>query len=100
MAAEPPAETGPVTPEEQKKREERTHTRERAQAMRKYDQQFSDAAIAKLQGMGVKLIPLEVPKISYGAMRSLLLAEAAAAMRRATARLNATGGVHTTSTGH
>src|SRR5438270_2613772 len=77
--AEPPAETGPVTPEEQKKREERTHTRERAQAMRKYDQQFSDAAIAKLQGMGVKLIPLELPKISYGAMRSLLLAEAAAA---------------------
>lgn len=77
--AEPPAETGPVTPEEQKKREERVRTRERAQTMRKYDQQFNDAAIAKLQGMGVKLIPLEVPKIPYGAMRSLLLAEAAAA---------------------
>src|SRR5205807_9005445 len=71
--AEPPAETGPVTPEEQKKREERAHTRERAQAMRKYDQQFSEAAIAKLQGMSVKLIPLELPKIPYGAMRSLLL---------------------------
>jgi len=77
--AEPPAETGPVTPEDQKKREERARARERTQAMRKYDQQFNDAAIAKLQGMGVKLIPVEVPKIPYGPMRSLLLAEAAAA---------------------
>src|SRR6184192_4278322 len=77
--AEPPAETGPVTPEEEKKREERARTRERSQAMRKYDQQFTEAAIAKLQGMGVKLIPVELPKIPYGAMRSLLLAEAAAA---------------------
>jgi len=77
--AEPPAETGPVTPEEQKKREERARARERVQAMRKYDQQFTDAAIARLQGMEVKLVPVEVPKIPYGAMRSLLLAEAAAA---------------------
>src|SRR5690348_11932559 len=64
--AEPSAETGPVTPEEQKKREERNRARERALAMRKYDQQFNDATIAKLQAMGVKMTPLELPKTPYG----------------------------------
>ena len=76
---EPPAEAAPTSPEEQKKRDERNRARERGLAMRKYDQQFNDATIAKLQEMGVKMTPLELPKTPYGAMRSLLLAEAAAA---------------------
>jgi Asp-tRNA(Asn)/Glu-tRNA(Gln) amidotransferase A subunit family amidase len=78
---EPPAPTEekPATPEEQKKREERTRARAYQQATRKYDQQFNDATLAKLHGMGANLIPLEVPKFPYGAMVPLLTAEAAAA---------------------
>ena len=78
---EPPAPTEekPATPEEQKKREERTRARAYQQATRKYDQQFNDATLAKLQGMGANLIPLEVPKFPYGAMVPLLTAEEAAA---------------------
>jgi len=68
-----------TTPEEQKKREELARARERSLAMLKYDQQFNDATLAKLNEMGVNLIPLELPKFPYGAMRTLLLAEAAAA---------------------
>jgi len=68
-----------TTPEERKKREERARARERGLAMLKYDQQFNDATLAKLHEMGVNLIALELPKFPYGAMRTLLLAEAAAA---------------------
>ena len=78
---EPPASTGQtsVSPEEQKKREESRHLREQAQERRKYDQKFNDATIARLKQMGVNLIPVEVPKFPYGAMVTLLTAEAAAA---------------------
>jgi len=44
-----------------------------------YDRKFNDAALEKFKAMGVHLIPLEMPKFPYGAMRPLLLAEAAAA---------------------
>jgi len=78
---EPPAPTeqGSASPEEMKKREESRRRREEAQTRRKYDQRFNDATIAKLNEMGVKLIPIELPKFPYGAMVPLLTAEAAAA---------------------
>lgn len=40
---------------------------------------FDDAALAVLRGLGVKLIPVEVPELNYDAMRLVLTAEAAAA---------------------
>ena len=78
---EPPAPTEQtsVSPEEQKKREQSRRLREQAQERRKYDQKFNDATIARLKQMGVNLIPVEVPKFPYGAMVTLLTAEAAAA---------------------
>jgi Asp-tRNA(Asn)/Glu-tRNA(Gln) amidotransferase A subunit family amidase len=48
-------------------------------ARRQYDRKFEEAALAKLRAMGVNLIPVEFPKYPYAAMRSILLAEAAAA---------------------
>ncbi|HJW98900.1 MAG TPA: amidase, partial [Terriglobales bacterium] len=79
---EPPApteQTSAVSPEEQKKRDERKRQREQAQARRKYDQRFNDATIAKLQQMGVNLVAVEIPKFPYDALTPLLTAEAAAA---------------------
>ncbi len=40
---------------------------------------FDDAALGVLTGLGVKLIPVELPDIPYDAMRFILTAEAAAA---------------------
>lgn len=40
---------------------------------------FDDAALAVLSGLGVNLIPVELPDIPYDAMRFILTAEAAAA---------------------
>src|SRR5439155_901222 len=75
---EPPKEQKELTPEEKKKQEEDRVARERGMARRKYDKQFDDAALDKLRSMGVTLIPLELPKLPYQAMRPILLAEAAA----------------------
>ncbi|HVH87421.1 MAG TPA: amidase [Terriglobales bacterium] len=74
-----PTEETTASPEEMKKREESRRRREEAQARRKYDQRFNDATLAKLNEMGAKVIPLELPKFPYGAMIPLLTAEAAAA---------------------
>jgi Asp-tRNA(Asn)/Glu-tRNA(Gln) amidotransferase A subunit family amidase len=74
-----PTEQTSVLPEDEKKREHSRMLREQAQARRKYDQRFNDAAIAQLQKMGIKLIPLDLPKFPYDAMVPLLTAEAAAA---------------------
>jgi len=76
---EPPKEEQGLTPEEKKKREDEKANRELARARQIYDKQFNDAALAKLGSMGVNLIPLELPKLPYDAMRTILLAEAAAA---------------------
>jgi Asp-tRNA(Asn)/Glu-tRNA(Gln) amidotransferase A subunit family amidase len=62
-----------------KEREERNAQRAAGYARRKYDQRFDLAAIDKLRSMGVSLIPVELPKLPYGAMVPLLSAEAAAA---------------------
>ena len=40
---------------------------------------FDDGALKVLEGLGVKLIPVELPEIPYDAMRFILTAEAAAA---------------------
>ncbi len=40
---------------------------------------FDDAALEAIRGLGVKLIPVELPEMPYNAMRMILTAEAAAA---------------------
>ena len=40
---------------------------------------YDDAALEVLRGLGVRLIPVEVPELAYDAMRIILTAEAAAA---------------------
>ncbi len=79
----PPAPTEkqaePATAEEKKKREK--HEREMAayRARRAYDRKYDLAALDQLRAMGVNLIPVTLPDLPYGAMTSLLTAEAAAA---------------------
>jgi Asp-tRNA(Asn)/Glu-tRNA(Gln) amidotransferase A subunit family amidase len=68
-----------ATPEELKKREERKKRREAARARAEYDRKYNEAALAKLKEMGVKLVPVEMPKFPYDAMVAMLTAEAAAA---------------------
>jgi len=67
------------TPEEQKKRDEQKKRREFARARADYDRKYNEAALAKLREMGVKLIPVELPKFPYDAIRVMLEAESAAA---------------------
>ncbi len=86
-AIEPPKETAQEaekeepakTPEEQKKRDERKKQREAAQARAKYDRKYLDATLTKLNDMGVKLVPVELPKFPYSAVTPMLIAESAAA---------------------
>lgn len=77
--AEAPKDEKNLTEDEKKKRDEENANRALAQARREYDHKFDEAALAKLRSMGVNLIPVEFPKFPYQAMRSILLAEAAAA---------------------
>src|SRR5258705_4505669 len=65
--------------EEQKKREEQRRKRAAYQERAKYDRRFAEAALAKLEEMGVALIPVEMPKFPYEPMVTMLTAEAAAA---------------------
>jgi len=64
--------------EDKKKREQREREQASYRARRAYDRKYDLAALDKLRAMGVNLIPLELPKLPYGAMTSLLTAEAAA----------------------
>ena len=76
----PPAKPeSELSSEEKKKLEEQKQRREQARKHAEYDRRFNQAAIAKLQSMGVNLIPVELPKLPYDAMIPLLDAEAAAA---------------------
>ena len=52
---------------------------ERSRAFAEYDRRFSLAAVEKMKQMGAQLIPVEIPKLPYDAMVSILFAEAAAA---------------------
>jgi len=76
---EPPKNEKDLTAEDKKKRDEEAANRAEAAARRDYDHKFDEAALAKLRSMGVNLIPVEFPKYPYQAMRSILVAEAAAA---------------------
>jgi Asp-tRNA(Asn)/Glu-tRNA(Gln) amidotransferase A subunit family amidase len=67
------------TAEEKKKREDHNAGLQVGRARRDYDRRYEQAALDKLRGMGVKLIPVELPKLPYDAMLPLLTAEAAAA---------------------
>ncbi len=68
-----------LSEEEKKKQEAQKHRQEEFRKRGAYDRQFNQAALEKLQQMGVKLIPVELPKFPYRAMVPLLEAEAAAA---------------------
>jgi Asp-tRNA(Asn)/Glu-tRNA(Gln) amidotransferase A subunit family amidase len=68
-----------VSEEERKKREEQRKRRAAFQERAKYDRRFNEAALAKLEQMGVALIPVEMPKFPYDPMITMLTAEAAAA---------------------
>jgi Asp-tRNA(Asn)/Glu-tRNA(Gln) amidotransferase A subunit family amidase len=73
---EPPANE---TPEKKKEREKHNAEQTAAHARRVYDQRYDIAALDKLRGMGIHLVPVELPNLPYGAMTPLLTAEAAAA---------------------
>jgi Asp-tRNA(Asn)/Glu-tRNA(Gln) amidotransferase A subunit family amidase len=75
----PPKEEKELTADEKKRRDEEAANRAMAQARREYDHKFDVAALDKLRAMGVNLVPVEFPKFPYQAMRSMLVAEAAAA---------------------
>ncbi len=76
----PPEKPAPATEtaEQKKQREHRAAERDSFRARRDYDRKFDLAALDKLHAMGVNLIPLELPKLPFGAMVPLLTAEAAA----------------------
>ena len=65
--------------EEKAQRERRNARRLASYERNKYDQRYDQAALDKLRAMGAKLLPVELPKLPYGAMSPLLEAEAAAA---------------------
>ena len=76
----PPKPKSEFSAEEKKKLEEQQQRREQFRLHAEYDRRFDKAAIAKLQAMGVNLIPVELPKFPYDAMATILEAEAAAAL--------------------
>src|SRR6267142_304520 len=57
-----------VSEEEKQKREEQRKKRAAFLERAKYDRRFADAALGKLQEMGVALIPVEMPKFPYDPM--------------------------------
>jgi Asp-tRNA(Asn)/Glu-tRNA(Gln) amidotransferase A subunit family amidase len=65
--------------EEKEKREDSNAARKQARARRDYDRRYNLDALEKLRAMGVNLIPVELPGLPFGAISSLLTAEAAAA---------------------
>jgi Asp-tRNA(Asn)/Glu-tRNA(Gln) amidotransferase A subunit family amidase len=76
---ETPKDEKELSADEKKKRDEEAANRARARARQEYDNKFNEAALAKLHSLGINLIPIELPKFPYGSMRTILLAEAAAA---------------------
>jgi len=75
----PPKPEAQLTPAEKKKFDEQMSNFQKFRAHAEYDRRFDQAALAKLQSMGVNLIPVEIPKFPYDAVTPLLSAEAAAA---------------------
>ena len=77
----PLVETMPpgLPPDKQRKWREDYSVRRASRERTRYDRTFDLAALDQLKSMGVKLIPVELPKLPYDAMANLLSAEAAAA---------------------
>jgi Asp-tRNA(Asn)/Glu-tRNA(Gln) amidotransferase A subunit family amidase len=67
------------TADDKTRRDQRIARMKAGRARSDYDRKFDLAALDKLRAMGVNLIPIELPKLPYGAMVPLLEAEAAAA---------------------
>jgi Asp-tRNA(Asn)/Glu-tRNA(Gln) amidotransferase A subunit family amidase len=67
------------TADEKKHREQRITRMKEGRAHNDYDRKYDLAALDKLRSMGIKLIPVELPNLPYGAMVPVLEAEAAAA---------------------
>ena len=65
--------------EDKKKREDRNAFMQTRHERVAYDHKFSLAALDKLRSMGINLIPIELPRLPYGAMVTMLECEAAAA---------------------
>ena len=66
------------TADEKSRREAANVDAKAWRARRDYDRRFLVAALSLLRSMGINLIPVELPKLPYGAMAALLTAEAAA----------------------
>ena len=77
--AEPSKPPANEMAEAKKKRETGEVESHAFRAMRIYDQRYNLAALDKLRSMGVQLVPVELPKLPYGAITPLLTAEGAAA---------------------
>jgi Asp-tRNA(Asn)/Glu-tRNA(Gln) amidotransferase A subunit family amidase len=71
--------TANETAEEKKKREKENEERKADRVRQEYDRRYDLAALDKLRAMGVNMVPVELPRLPYGAMGPLLGAEAAAA---------------------
>jgi Asp-tRNA(Asn)/Glu-tRNA(Gln) amidotransferase A subunit family amidase len=68
-----------LSPDKQKKWREDYAKRRASRARTVYDRDFDLATLDQLRSMGVKLIPIELPKLPWDSMMHLLTAEAAAA---------------------
>jgi Asp-tRNA(Asn)/Glu-tRNA(Gln) amidotransferase A subunit family amidase len=77
---QPPAASSDTAGSEEDRKRRETALRQQVvnQAHAAYDKTFEMAALAKLKSMGVTMTPVEMPKLPWTAMRSILLAEAAA----------------------
>src|SRR5712692_2900809 len=76
----PPAKPeSELSEEEKKKLAARKERQEQFRVRSAYDKRFNEAAIQKLEQMGVNLVPVEMPKFPYDAMVTMLTAESAAA---------------------
>jgi Asp-tRNA(Asn)/Glu-tRNA(Gln) amidotransferase A subunit family amidase len=75
-----PPRPAPVAPATPPKPDSEMTAEERQRRASQYDRQYDQAAVTKLQAMGVKLEAVELPnELPWGAMSTLLSAEAAAA---------------------
>jgi Asp-tRNA(Asn)/Glu-tRNA(Gln) amidotransferase A subunit family amidase len=68
-----------ATDEQKKQRQEQEQRRADFRPRAEYDHKYDEAALAALAKMGVKMTPVTLPTLPYGAMRAMLTAEAAAA---------------------
>ncbi len=73
-----------ATPEEKTAYERRKAAEPAQRLSHEYDRKFDIAALDLLRKMGVQLIPVEIPKFPYDAMRTIYTTEGAAAFEEMT----------------